>query len=96
MGLRIENAAVSNQAEETLFEIYYWLKKMWEKKQWRKEEGKQLVEIFLLLVVNTKKIDEAVFLELIEVPMNKSYLSAKIPYQILVIIFLFKMFFTLH
>ena len=86
MSFKIENVAVSNQAEETLFEIYYWLRMMWEKKQWRKEEGKKLVEIFLLLIVNTQKIDEDAFLKLIEITENKSYLSEKISFQILVIV----------
>ena len=58
MSLKLENATVSNQAEETLSEIYYWLKKMWENKKWKKEDADKLVEIFLLLVVNTQKIDE--------------------------------------
>ena len=86
MSFKIENVAVSNQAEETLFEIYYWLRMMWEKKQWRKKEGEKLVEIFLLLIVNTQKIDEDAFLKLIEITENKSYLSEKISFQILVII----------
>ena len=92
MSLKIENAAVSNQAEETLFEIYYWLRKMWENKQWKKKEAEKLVEIFLLLVVNTQKIDEDVFIKLIEVTANRSYLSEKIPFQILVNIMFFSLF----
>ena len=89
MNFKIENAAVSNQADETLFEIYYWLRMMWEKKQWRKEEGNKLVEIFLLLLVNTQKIDEDAFLKLIEIKENKSYLSEKISFQIMVIVISF-------
>ena len=89
MNFKIENAAVFNQADETLFEIYYWLRMMWEKKQWRKEEGNKLVEIFLLLLVNTQKIDEDAFLKLIEIKENKSYLSEKISFQIMVIVISF-------
>ena len=65
---------------------------MWENKQWKKKEAEKLVEIFLLLVVNTQKIDEDVFIKLIEVTANRSYLSEKIPFQILVNIMFFSLF----